>query len=408
MGAAREKHKVEFALAIAYSFRFIFKLLGDAIGSNGNADVFFIVAVIMFLTLGMRKSILKNVCLSLSVLIAIYILSLLFAPYKVDILKGFVWLAKMGLCFISYQIVKREAIRFDLRSFLDYTSLFFVLESIYALINKTNLTWRVFENRMELFFTEPSELGAFVSVLLIIQVYYLREDIICKNKSWNSIRNVFFLMVPLILSQAASAFVYLIVGISIVLFFDIFAFRIKSSTIVNVILLIAIVVGLLAYISLGDSYIATRFQNILNGTDGSFDQRTRHSFELVEQYYSQYGFVGCGFGNQVSEYGMAFFNIKQANYSTCSALATFALEGGGAAVIVTVLFIFSTVKKLITRKDCERIRWALFSFVLLYVYGGGYLTNVVIWMLLGLALSYEFCSEKNYCSVGCNVTEVIK
>lgn len=399
MGVARETHKVEFALAIAYSFRFIFKLFGDAIGSNGNADVFFIVATIMFFTLGMKKNILKNVCLSLSVLLGIYILSLLFAPYKVDILKGFIWIAKMGLCFISYQIVKREAIQLNLRNFLNYASLFFFLESIYALINKTNLTWRVFENRMELFFTEPSELGAFVSILLIIQVYYLREDVICRNKIWHSIRNCFFLIVPLILSQAASAFVYLVVGISIVLFFDVFAFRIKSSTIVNVILLIAIVAGLFTYISLGDSYIATRFQNILNGTDGSFDQRTRHSFELVEQYYSQYGFIGCGFGNQISEYGMAFFHIKQANYSTCSALATFALEGGGAAVIVAVLFIFSTIKKIITRKACERIRWALFSFVLLYVYGGGYLTNVVIWMFLGLAVSYEFCSGKSYYSV---------
>ncbi len=61
---------------------------------------------------------------------------------------------------------------------------------------------------------------------------------------------------------------------------------------------------------------------------------------------------------------------------------------------MAVVFIIHTIRTLTKRADCERIRWALFSFVILYTFGGGYLTNVVIWMLLGLAVSDTFCSDE--------------
>lgn len=385
------KNRTELILALLYTFRFVFKIYID---NNGNYDLFFLLAMTLFFSYGLQVRIF-NFTIGVGVLmVSIYLTALFGAPYEVDVFKGVVWIAKIVLCVMCYAIVKQEAYRFNLRKFLDYCSTIFIIQTLISLIYRTSITWRLFENRMELFYLEPSELGAFISVLIIMQAYYLWYDIKNGNSIFCSVRNMIFFCITAAFSQSASMIVYLLIGLLIIFFFDIFTMRLNTSTVFNIILLAILVVVMGSYIFAGDSYLSLRIQGMLNGSDSSFNTRVTNSFETVAEYFENYGLIGCGFGNQISDYGMKFFALKAVNYSTCSSIATFALEGGIFAVIVSVLFIIHTVRTLTKRCDCERIRWALFFFVILYTFGGGYLTNVVIWMLLGLAVSGTFCCDE--------------
>ncbi len=321
---SRENRK-ELILALMYAFRFIFKIYID---KNGNYDLFFILAIILFFSYGLQVRIF-NFTVGVGVLmVGIYLTALFGAPYQVYVLKGIVWIAKIMLCLMCYAIVKQEAYTFNLRKFLDYCSIIFIVQTLISLVYRTNITWRLFENRMELFYLEPSELGALTSILIIMQAYYLWYDIKNRNSVFHSVRNLIFLGVTAAFSQSASMVVYLLIGLLIIFFFDIFAMRLNTSTVFNVILLVVLVAIMGSYVFAGDSYLSLRIQDILNGSDSSFNTRVTKSFETVAEYFENYGLIGCGFGNQISDYGIAFFALKAVNYGTCSSIATFALEGG--------------------------------------------------------------------------------
>jgi hypothetical protein len=163
--------------------------------------------------------------------------------------------------------------------------------------------------------------------------------------------------------------------------------KINTSFFFKVFCLVTLVVVVGFYFLRGDAYLSLRIQGMLNGTDSSYNTRVVSSFDTLFRYYNQYGTIGCGFGNQTSDYGMSFFKLKDVNYRTCSTIAVFALEGGMIAGIVEVVFLIFCFKRVANHADGNRLRWALFSFVILYAFGGGYSTNPVLWMILGFAIT---------------------
>lgn len=372
------KINIELFIAILYTFRFVCKIVFD---NDGNYDLMFVLGGIIFIgyTLRSRRALLKNI--EVLFLFVLIVISTSFAPLQIDYKKSAIYIFKILLCVSAFLWTRNNVELFSFQKFLNYSVIIFAVQTCIALFYRTPILWRLFvPNRLELFYLEPSELGVFVGLLIVLQTYLLYSNA-CRYQTRRQIVNLMILGGILLLSRSASGIIYTIVCIAILLNYNmIFLHKDRKSRVI--ILFDIILVGCAIYILNGDGVFANRIQSIISGNDSSATTRTR-TVEVVE-FYSNYGLMGCGLGNQRSVYGMKFFNYKAINYSVTSAIYSFALEAGVIGIIAESLFALWLIIKTLSFKERGALNMALLLFMLLYMYYGGYFTNIPCWIVFAI------------------------
>ena len=367
------KKNPELLFAVFYCFRFILKGWFD---NNGNFDLFYLIALfsVVYLFTHNRKFMLR-ICALSCVFMLIDLSAIIFSPVKPSQVKALVFITKILICISLYYFTRIKASKFDFQKFLDYSTLFLTLETIVAVFQRNNyLLWRVQEGRMELFFLEPSELGNFTGLLILLQIYLFLKD---KNKRY--ILNIVLLVIVLILSSSMSGILFTSMSILIVL---IFSRQTRTGITSKQMLFLMLGILFLVLLFSTDNYISNRMNLVLAGQDSSFTTRANTPINTLITYVKNYGLGGFGLGNSNTEAGLRFFGYHASNYIICAAVFLFAIEGGIIAIVMELIFIACTTKYVIMRKNA--FKFALFSFIFFYMCLGGYTTNPVVWIALAL------------------------
>ena len=367
--------KSEFVMAILYTFRFSLKML---VGNDGNYDLVYLLAIYAALYIFINQSRRFFINLGWAVLFCIIWWSTCIGgPIAVSSIKSAVYITKMMVCIYLFVFVRDRIVCFDLQSFISYSAIFLSIQTVCALLQRNSeLFWRISENRMELLFLEPSELGVFVGVLILLQLFLIKENKTLKN----NIANMVSLCAVLILSNSLSGILYTVFTCAIYLIFDKESNE-KGKRKKNLFFLFLAIVGITLMLS-SDNYISKRFFDALNGTDSSFNTRSNFPMQTVNSYFARYGFWGFGFGNMNTISGMRFFGLRASNYVICASYFLFAIEGGIIAVIIEAVFTFRLL--IVCLKSESAFHLAMFVFLFFYMYLGGYATNPVVWILYAI------------------------
>lgn len=367
--------KPELVIAIFYTFRFALKMI---VGNDGNYDLMYLLAIyaILCIFFYQNRKFISNFRWVL-LLCVMWVSADIGGPIAINSTKAIVYITKMTLCIYLFMFVREKIEYFDLQIFINYSVFFLAVQTILALLQRNSAWfWRLAENRMELLFLEPSELGVFIGILILLQVFLMKEN----GELKEHIGNVVVLSGILILSSSMSGILYTLFTSIIYLAFDNESKKEGISKKQLLFLFIA-VLGVALMLS-SDNYISNRFFNALNGTDSSFNTRSSVPIQTLVEYYKKYGFFGFGFGNMNTVRGMQFFNLKAKNYVICAAYFLFAIEGGIVAIIAEVIFTLKLLKECL--KSGSAFHLALFIFVFFYMYLGGYTTNPVVWILYAI------------------------
>lgn len=303
-----------------------------------------------------------------------------------NIIKLIVNVSKIYICILLYIYIKNNAKEINLNKIISYIALMFILLIPIALITKDSFLWRhndIINNfsktRLQLFYSEPSELAFHASLVLIFIMYFILKSTVGRKKN---ISIAILLSFLIYLTAGFGAIGGLIISLFIMFTINYF----KKLTLRKIVyyyfgLIFAICLILLNM----NSPLVLRANAVLNGNDASVSYRLKIGYIVMTQALKDTNMIGIGFGNlntisTASEY---------ANYGLVEIIANsfmyFITEGGLFAIIYLLIFNLSLLKN-INRKN-NLIKIPLLFFIIYYQIAGGYFTNPINWIVCGLISS---------------------
>jgi hypothetical protein len=251
--------------------------------------------------------------------------------------------------------------------------------------------------RLRMLTYEPSY---YSTIMAPITVYYLlkafRREL---RKTW---RYYLLTLIPLFLSLSFG--VILAIAIALLLIFIINSrrviFNMKNFRYFagGFIVLTAIAVFLSVFFP--DNVVFRRMSNVISGKDVSFNGRTLDSYDMSMDIAKKKSIVfGVGFG-QVKVLGLPVFIKKYNNYrytyndigipnTTGDTFATLGLVTLAIKFFLEIFFFFKT------RVYSNQYRLALFLFIFIYQFTGGFLTNIAEYVLWIMAFKEGLFPEFN-------------
>ncbi|PQP89748.1 hypothetical protein CPT76_17370 [Paenibacillus sp. AR247] len=138
---------------------------------------------------------------------------------------------------------------------------------------------------------------------------------------------------------------------------------------------------MLAVVNSNNSFYL-RFNDIVNGNDGSVVYRFNVSFRVMKQMLLDTHYFGVGFGNlntdTIHNAYAGFGLVDVISNSFMYALA----EGGWLMIFLLTVFFLSLI--LPVRPEEKILKYALLFFIVSYQIAGGYFTNPVNWIVYGI------------------------
>lgn len=271
----------------------------------------------------------------------------------------------------------------------------FVLLCI-GMVYKTKLLWRLDDDvnlyqkvRLALFYAEPSEASFHTCILIIVLGYFMMSEVGIR-KRWASL--LLLLTNAMVVVLTAGMGGILCLGIALIVMYALYlADRVSIPKLLMAFLLIAAGTLAVAWIILSNNSFYMRFNDIVNGTDGSVFYRLNVSARIMSQILANSDFVGTGLGNLNTD------TVQNAYYSQglvgviANSFMYFIAEGGIGAIVMLLIFHIILVTRI--RKHERVFKVGLLVFVFSYQIAGGYFTNPVNWILYGLVANQILLPE---------------
>jgi hypothetical protein len=280
-----------------------------------------------------------------------------------------------------------------------------------GMAHKSKLLWRLDDDvnlyqkvRLALFYAEPSEASFHAGILIVILVsFIMRETVLRKNMI-----NLFFLSANAgVVIVSAGMGGMLCLGLALaVMYIYYLGERISVPKLLAAMLLpIAGTFALSRFVASNNSFYM-RFNDIVNGTDGSVFYRFNVSARIMGQILVDSNFIGTGWGNLNTD------AVKNTYYShglveiIANSFMYVIAEGGIGAILL--LFVFLVMLVMRVRRHERVFKYGLLIFILSYQIAGGYFTNPVNWILYGLIANHTLLSDdrKNMYGLAFNIPRI--
>jgi hypothetical protein len=387
---------MEIVLAVLYVASYIIK-------RDGNYDLFYVLAALIALGWVAKKN---NRCIShvSRDMIPFWILGIIMFFYpNMNWLKFVVYESKLLLCMILMEFVIHDFEKIKWERFIKIICLLYAVGIVIALFWSSSFLWRLNDTinvyttkRLKLLYTEPSELSFHCAILLI---YYVNKFFVNKLKlsDWSCVA---VLVICMVMSAGLGGFLAL--GASVIcmgvykgfrkLISDGGVLKLKKKTLLVLFLIAAGIVVVLN----GKFSIISRFSSVKQGNDSSFNSRFGGTFSSLKVLLENTHWLGCGFGNSSTSYGMSLAGRKHVFVNSCT---TFIAEAGIFAIFIIIIFCWCMLRRCMKAKNV--LATGLLAFILIYQIPGGYFTNPMNYMIYGIVMAltkkHRFAQRSNGC-----------
>lgn len=377
-------NKKEKVISLMYIFKQVF---------SSNMDILYFLSFCCIMK--DRKIIIKSFKYIFPIIIYGGFQVIYYQSHNFDIVKLIVNVSKIYICILLYTYIKSDAKNINLNKIISYISLTYICLIPIALITKGSFLWRnndIINNfnktRLQLFYSEPSELAFHASLVLIFIMYFILTSTFGRK---NNISITILLSFLIYLTAGFGA-----IGGLMISFFIMFTINyFKKLTLRKIVYYyFGLIFAICFILSNINSPLALRANAVLNGNDASVSYRLEIGYIVMTQALKDTNMIGVGFGNL-----NAISTASQyANYGLVERIANsfmyFITEGGLFAIIYLLIFNLSLLKN-INRKN-NLIKVPLLFFIIYYQIVGGYFTNPTNWIICGLISSdCDFLYKKN-------------
>ena len=382
---------MEFFLALLFTTRYV---LG-----NGNLDLLYFASIVILGIVLIRRNANKYIYIVLCFLgyfIFMEVGSILFSGISVDIAKSIVFIGKILLCIILMIWVKNHFLLLNVERFLKITSIILLVETVIALLYKTDLLWRIQDDsnilnadRLQLLFIEPSELSMTAAVLLILLVYLCEKD----GFKLVYIPMMIIFLLDMLLSGGMGGLLSLILSgfcVAVVLSIEKITKEGKYIYAIGVLLMVIISLLVLCFSNIAIAIRTRAICQSLFGGEMFADMSTASRLILpvmgIMPILKATSFWGMGLGNMNTYLGLEFL-VQTASFRFCfpNSILYFWAEGGIMAIGGSVAGIVYLGRKTIASQ--QKFILLLFLFIIIYQIPGGYFTNPLNWVCYGILLS---------------------
>ena len=375
----------------------IFYLLRQAIfyinASNGyflvgNLDFFYLYAPVYIWQNIKNKERMFKILRVLCILISYVIIQYIFIE-NLNVFRSLINIAKIFICYIIFLWSRENIKKYKINTILKASVIGIVFLLLLALIFRGGILWRHSDTinkytleRLQLLYTEPSELGFHTIILMILIISQLMKNEI--NKKF-SVFALIALSVIIILAQPMGAIV--IGGVAIVvLFIDDWIYnRTKlKNYIYSGIIIVTALIAIILIVSQNSLYM--RIKDTINGKDSSNNYRISIAYKTAQKMLYDTKGLGVGFGNaELEENVQRYKDIGLVQEGIINSYANVIGEGGFLGIAMVIWAIYKLFKNSFKQKD--GLKLALSTFIVLYQMCGSYFTNPICWIIYGLILS---------------------
>lgn len=378
---------MEVLQAIVYTTRYVFR--------NGNLDWYYLLAVVMAVMLLFSKRYKKYVkpilIFTLLLLLmecgSIFLVDIIHAPGDMITYMG-----KLALCVILMFGTIEYFPKFRINKFLYCAITIHAIETIIALVSKSEFMWRTkdvinkfYETRLQLLYLEPSELSMCSALLMILLVYLIEQE----GFHYLYIVGFGILSLDMYLSAGMGGILALGVAIGTVLLYKALEQAVTKKKFYLMGVLLCLGIGAIIFVYGTNFPIAQRTRLILGGelfADNSTTWRLLIPMRAIGPLLFVTKFAGVGFGNFNAE---TTWPILAQAYGTRNwfpnSFLYFIAEGGILAIIILILGICYLGYRTYRSKSIGKM--LLFVFLVIYQIPGGYFTNPLNWICYGFLLS---------------------
>lgn len=380
---------MEVLLALMYYFKEFVNLNifgSKASALQGNLDILYFLSLFLLIKILLKKKNKKYIKQTLVWIIPLIVLVIVQCILIKDInkLKMIVSLLKIYFCILLFVYIKNCKYK-KVFNIVICISVIFIISIVPALLFKSSFLWRhndfinVYNtDRLQLFYTEPSELGFHVSIIII----FLLNFII--NKKKNKVHYIILLIGNAFILYLAHPFGSIAcLALTLYCMFNVYLLKNKSikSIVVYSLVNICIIIALIGFFN-SSSSIYLRLQDTLTGNDMSNNYRVGVSNKvLINSLINSKG-LGIGLGNLNTDK----FRLEYMQYGLVDVLANsfpyFFIECGVTAIVYIIILIGYLLNKSNLKNSCLFV--GLFVFIVSYQIFGGHFTNPTNWIIYGI------------------------
>lgn len=383
----------ELILAIIFIFRHAYTVI---VGSNnGNFDLLYLAAIIIFFQAIMKKRyiIIKSL-LALLPYIGLVLFEILFSPISLSAQKVIITLTKTFLCILIMYWFVYNYVSIDLNKFVLYATKLLVILTGFAFIFNQSVLWihndtvNVYTTtRLRLFALEPTYLALFISVMLTYIFYCVMQ----KGKVSNE--NLFViiaLLVIMLLSAGMGGIATLAIGVVVILIYYSFINFCKGKMNIWVFLCVVFVPIIFIGLLFTDLPIVERLFAVLQGKDSSFNYRFVKGSLGMQNFLEYTNGIGIGMGCLNTEVGRSYLKGWNIEAVIVSSIMYFIAENGYLGMI----FLIAAGIYLLSRARKSIFFVALCVMLIAYQFLGGYFTDPFCWLCYGMILARPIEGER--------------
>lgn len=392
---------VTLALVAAIVFEQVFGLLdySNRYFIVGNANpLFFIAPVYVMMCLVYRKFIkIKPIFIFGLGLLLFSIIQNLLVTTNVQWTSYGVNIVKIMICITLMYYAMGYENKINWFKFVKYsTSIMYILFGI-ALLKETKYLWRLhdrfnmYENkRLQLLYTEPSEVGLHVGIIVIVAFAIILDG---RKEKKRTIPYMIMCALMLLYSKSLIGILTIIAAAGIMLII-----QIRKCRNTKVIKAIACGAGVFAVVMIGlyfsNCKLVLRMMDVLRGNDSSTNYRVIVSAKVCWKSIKDTFGLGVGFSQIKTPYYQHLYSAQGLEKEGIVASFFNAVaEEGIFAIVVMIFVIYRMIKSI--KRNSNYVKIGLFLFIIMYQLMGTHFTNPLCWIIYGIIIGHEYTSDNN-------------
>lgn len=369
---------MEYIQAILFTFKYI-------LGQNGNTDLLYLFSAVAFLFYVWRRHDKVAFILKASIPLAIVCVGMtIFYPH-IEVLRVFIFLAKMVLNITFMLFVAYNNRKWKLTKFVKAVVLILVAETGLAFLLPDSQLWITEKlidgvgnvTRLRLFYSNASALSFACGFILILLVYqFITEEV-----AWHQVIGVVVVIADLYLSYGIGGLASALMAVVFMLCLA-YIYKFKNVQIKNKKKFV--IVSALSFISvltviISNSICVDRTKNIIDETDYILTTKLLTPMSKIGDVLTKTKFLGVGFGNANTSYALRVLDVDNAYPSSFLRI----IAEGGIFGIVLILFVIVSLV-YISFKNGNIVDKSLCIYILVYQFAGGYFTDPTNFFVYGL------------------------
>lgn len=356
----------------------------------GNFDVFYALAPIYIYNNFKNKEKIKKLLLIIAIVLIYIFIQIIFLP-NYNIFKAVINAIKIIVCFLVLLYVKENINKINFNNVVKFFVLIMVFLVVLSMIFPESILWRHNDTtnkyaleRLQLLYTEPSELGFHI---LLILIPIISNIIIGREKIKQNIIFSIILIFALILAKPLGAICIGVFAIGSMILYDWIINYSKRKTKIYCTIIVLFIITLLVMIFTNNG-LYLRFKDTLNGKDISNNYRIIASYNVVKEIILDTYGLGIGFGNaETDENVEKYYSIGLREQGIINSYINFIGETGILGILLVAYLIYSLIRTSLKQRDILKL--GLTIFIITYQFFGSHFTNSICWIIYGIILSKE-------------------